>query len=231
MMDKPAPPHPEPGMEDRPHRSELLERTVHDLKNPLAVVRSALEWLEVELSDRADALDAIRDATTAATRLLTIVDDLDALARLERAGAIAGDAMDLSELIGRVTATAAVRLAASGLTVASSAPVTICCSGDAHLLGRSLHALVDACARGAPAGTCIEIRVGLAGAERSAATIEIEIGQQGTTPSAPETSSLDALASGGVGVYVALQVARAHGGSLVVIPTATMPRALMRLPR
>jgi K+-sensing histidine kinase KdpD len=232
-MNQPALPRRESELEAGPHRSELIERTVHDIKNPLAVVRSALEWLEVELEGRADALDAIRDATTAATRLLTIVDDLDALARLERAGAIVRDAMEVTELVRRVAVTAAERLAARGLTVASTTPVQISSSGDADLLERSLHALIDACARGAPAGTCIEIRAGLAGAERCAAgiEIEIEIGQQGTTPSAPETSSLEGLASGGLGVYVALQVARAHGGSLVVIPTATMPHALMRLPR
>lgn len=230
-MDKPAPPHREPETEDGPHRSELIARTVHDIKNPLAVVRSALEWLEVELEDRADALDAIRDATTAATRLLSIVDDLDALARLERAGAIARSAVELTELVQQVAATAGARLASSGLTVATTTPVAISSSGDADLLERSLQALIDVCARGAPAGTCIEIRVGLTGAERFVEAIEIEIGQQGTTPSAPETSSLEGLASGGLGVYVALQVARAHGGSLVVIPTATMPHVLMRLPR
>ena len=66
---------------------------------------------------------------------------------------------------------------------------------------------------------------------RSAGIIEIEIGQQGTVPAAPETHALDGLGSGGLGAYLAQQVAKAHGGSLVVIPTATMPRALMRLPR
>jgi signal transduction histidine kinase len=198
-----------------PDRSELLQRTVHDFKNPLAVVRSALEWLEVELEGRADALDAIRDAATAATRLLTIVDDLDALARLERTGAVTGSALDLVELVGLVTASAAARLAVRGLTLATTTPAAIASRGDADLLGRSLHALIDACARGAPAGACIEIRVSPSGAEHSAA----------------ETSSLDTLASGGLGLYLALEVARAHGGSLVVIPTATMPHALMRLPR
>ena len=225
-----APPR-ESGAEDGSPRSEVLERTVHDLKNPLAVVRSALEWLEVELEGREDALDAVRDATTAATRLLAIVDDLDALARLERAGAIAGEAMELTSIIGQVTAAAAIRLAARGLSVTSSAPTALPTNGDAGLLGRAFHVLIDACARGAPSGTCIELRARLTGGERSAGAIEIEIGQHGTVPAAPETDALDALGSGGLGAYLALQVASAHGGSLVVLPTATMPRVLMRLPR
>lgn len=218
------------GAGDGSPRGEVFERTVHDLKNPLAVVRSALEWLEVELDGRADALDAIRDASSAATRLLSIVDDLDALAHLEHAGVVSAP-MELTMIIGQVTAAAATRLATGGLSVTSSAPLELSTSGDAGLLGRALHALIDACARGAPSGTCIELQARLSGDEPSPALIEIEIGQQGTEPAAPESAALQALGSGGLGVYLALQVARAHGGSLMVIPTATMPRAVLRIPR
>ena len=223
---------PGSGNEQEPHRSELLERAAHDLKNPLAVVRSALEWLAVELEGREDALDAIRDATTAGERLVAIVDDLDALARLERGLAVTTETIDIASMIGLATAAAGARLAERGLTIVSSSPAEVRIPGDSHLFVRSVHALLDACARGAQTGTSIEIlvRVVPAGAERTAALAEIEIGHVGTSPSAPETSVIDALASGGLGVYVAQQVARAHGGSLVVLPTETMPRVVMRLP-
>jgi signal transduction histidine kinase len=224
-MSEPMPTRPDLPNRDGPQRSELLERAAHDLKNPLAVVRSALEWLAVELEGREDALDAIRDATMAGARLVTIVDDLDTLARLDRAGAIASEATDITTLVGQVTCAAATRLSERSLTIVSSSPPAVRIDGDADLLGRSLHALIDACARGAATGTCIEMQV------RLADVVEIEIGQRGTSPSAPETSAIDGLASGGLGVYVALQVVNAHRGSLVVLPTETMPRALIRLPR
>ncbi len=234
-MDKPPSlPAPAPSNEEGSPRSEILERAAHDLKNPLAVVRSALEWLEIELGDREGALDAIRDASTAAVRILTIVDDLDALARLERAVPIASTAIELSELVGRVTAAAALRLAARGMTVVACTPRAMPGRGDADLLARSIHALIDACARGATAGTCIEIEarlVGGVGAEPSAQVVEIEIGQRGTVPAGPETSAIEALASGGLGVYVAVNVAKAHHGAVAAIPTTTMPRALLRIPR
>jgi sigma-B regulation protein RsbU (phosphoserine phosphatase) len=219
-----------------PHQSEVLERAAHDLKNPLAVVRSALEWLAVELEGREDALDAIRDATTAGERLVAIVDDLDALARLDRAGSLADGTIDLTAIIGMATAASTSRLAERGLSIVSSAPAGMRIPGDSDLVARSVHALVDACARGAPSGASIEIHLrvarGGAGPEQ-AEHVEIEIGQVGTSASAsiPATSALDALASGGLGVYVAQRVARAHGGALLVQPTATMPRVLMRLPR
>lgn len=228
-MDKPTPHTRGSSGDAGPFRSELLERTVHDLKNPLAVVRSALEWLEVELGDRADALDAIRDASTAATRLVAIVDDLHALARLESTGLVDRATTDVAALVSRVAGAAALRFVSRGLTIVPTAPPLVSVEGDAHLLAQALNALIDACARGAPTGTSIELAVRLAADAPSG--IEIEIGQLGTTASGPETTSLDALSSAGIRVYVALQIARAHGGSVVVVPTATMPRALMRLPR
>jgi len=213
-------------------RSELLVRTVHDAKNPLAVVRSALEWLEVELADREDAVDAVRDASTAASRLMTIVDDLALLARLESEDAGHDGAVELAAIIGSVTATASARLAARSITVSTAAPGALPATGDGELLKRALDALIDASARGAPPGTCIELVARVTSGERgSGATIEIEIGQRGTVAAGPETDALDAFGTGGLGLYLAQEAAQLHGGSLVVIPTSTMPRALLRLPK
>lgn len=220
--------------EQAPRPGEVLERAAHDLKNPLAVVRSALEWLAVELEGREDALDAIRDATTAGERLVAIVDDLDALARLDRAAGVAAGTIDVTAIVGMATAASASRFAERGLSIVSSAPADLRIPGDTDLIARAVHALVDACARGATSGASIEIhlRASCAGARPDAAEhVEIEIGQVGTSASAPATFAIDGLASGGLGVYVAQRVARAHGGSLLVIPTTTMPRVLMRLPR
>jgi signal transduction histidine kinase len=217
-----------------PHHAEVLERAAHDLKNPLAVVRSALEWLAVELEGRDDALDAIRDATTAGERLVAIVDDLDSLARLERAASVATGTIDVAAIVGMATAASASRLAERGLTIVSSAPADARIPGDSGLITRAVHALVDACARGAPSGSSIEINVrvpGGAALPEIAQFVEIEIGQVGTSASAVATTAIDALASGGLGVVVAQRVARAHGGSLLVLPTETMPRVVLRLPR
>ncbi len=220
-----------PGSDDASDRGELLERAVHDLKNPLAVVRSALEWLEVELAGHEEALDAVRDATTATTRLVAIVDDLGTLARLAQAAPGLRAPMDLVAVIGHVTATAATRHGARGVTLVSSAPGALEIMGDAHLLARALEAIVDACVRAAPAGARIEIDVRVLPGEANPGVIEIEVGQHDMPATGPASSAIDQLASGGLGVYLALRIATAHGGSLSVIPTATMPRVVLRLPR
>src|SRR5438128_1864870 len=71
--------------QDLARRRGLLERAVHDLRNPLAVVRASVEWLEVELAppEDSEALDALRDASAATLRALAILDDLEVLAGLE----------------------------------------------------------------------------------------------------------------------------------------------------
>jgi signal transduction histidine kinase len=60
--------------------------------------------------------------------------------------------------------------------------------------------------------------------------VEIEIGLRGTAPDGGRVGSIEALASGGLGVYLSLRVAEEHGGTLVVHPTATVPRTILRLP-
>jgi two-component system OmpR family sensor kinase len=209
---------------------ELLDRAVHDLKNPLAVVRASLEWLEVELADREEALDAVRDAAVASERLMTIVDDFDALARLGADGLTSGDPVALVPLVAGVVEAARARFARRGLALAATAEGAFDTTGDGRLLGRSLTALVDAAARGAPAGACVEVRIAHVASVSGARMIEIDLGLQGLVDAGDRAAALDVLESTGLGVYVALRVIEAHGGTLEVVPTTTLPRIVVRLP-
>jgi len=217
--------------------SELLDRTVHDLKNPLAVVRASLEWISQEISDRNDVLEAVRDASTATERLLVIVEDLELLVKLERGGPIGRERVELGGLLGRVSSSAGARLGDRGLTLACTAPFALETTGDAHLLTRSIEALIEGCVRGAPSGACLELEARAVAASvvdgvAVDAHVLIEVGLAGAViDSAPPSAvNLDALANGGLGVYLAMKVAEAHGGSLLVRPTATVPRLRLTLP-
>jgi two-component system sensor histidine kinase BaeS len=223
-----TPPDHDPPSVDQTRRSELLERAVHDLKNPLAVVRASLEWLEVELVDREDALDAVRDAGTAAARLLAIVEDLSALAQLEGGRRVTHDPIDVDTMLNLVTATTSARHAARRMTLAVTAPPGLIVRGDGNLVVRLFEVLVDVSMRGAPLGACVEVM--LHRPDEDPSTIEIEVGLKGTVAKGPPTPTLDSLANGGLGIYVAFQVALAHGGSLLIVPTATNPRVRVRLP-
>jgi signal transduction histidine kinase len=210
-------------------RRELLERTVHDLKNPLAVVRATLEWLEVEVADRRDILDAVHDAGAATGRMMTIVDDLDTLAHLEAGEAVAREPVDIVAIVA-----SGERFAARRVEVSSEAAGHVDMVGDAGLLSRSLEALVDACARGATSGACVELKarvVPRAEAQGGRELIEIAVGLRGVGADAPPVASLAALSSGGLGVYLALRAIEAHGGSVLVVPTESVPRVIARLPR
>lgn len=223
-----------PSHESKPCRRELLERTVHDLKNPLAVVRATLEWLEVELSDREDALDAVRDATSASERLVAIVEDLDTLSLLESGRRVRRDAVEISRVVAAVAASSNGRLASRQIQVALLAAVRIETTGDEALLFRTIQALVDTCARGAPSGACVEIEARVVPAAEGppgGESVEIEVGLRGCEAVGPAVASIDDLACGGLGVYLALRVVEGHGGSLRVVPTASVPRVIASVPR
>lgn len=209
----------------------LLERTIHDLKNPLAVVRASLEWLEIEVADRVDAVDAVRDASVATARLLRIVDDLDMLVQLEAGRALAREALDIRTMVGEVGGSAESRLAPRGIAVALVVTTDATVSGDARLVKRAIESLVDATARVAFARSSIEIEArAKAGAGAGAGAIELEVGLAGAVANGTDDASLDELSSGGLSLYLALAVATAHGGSLRIVRTQAAPRLVMQLP-
>jgi signal transduction histidine kinase len=209
----------------RAPRNDLFERTAHDLKNPLAVVRATLEWLELELGDRADALDAVHDASVAAERLLAIVDEFGILAQLETGRTVAADPVDVGAVVSEAVESTGGRLASRRISVVSTVAGPLTLAGDRPLLRRALEAFVDVCARSAPAGACIAID-----ARAQGNRLELAVGLRGVEGIAPPVASIELLASGGLGVVLALRVVEAHGGTVAVVPTATVPRVLVRLP-
>jgi K+-sensing histidine kinase KdpD len=214
----------------RERMRELLGRSIHDLRNPLSVVRASLEWLEVELKGQEDALDAVRDASTATGRILVIIEDLDILSRLESGEPIVRGFVDVGATLRRVAAKTNAYLEPRGVTVESVAAAPVHAPGDSRLIERAIEAFVDVCARGAQSGACVEVDARVVDLDTENAAVEISIGLRGTSAIDARKLSIEALASGGVGVYLSLRVVEEHGGSLVVEPTETVPRTVLRLP-
>lgn len=209
---------------------EVLGRSLHDLRNPLAVVRASLEWIELEIADRADVVEAVRDATTATTRILGILEDLDALSRLEAGDASEHGVIELSAVLGRVAAAINARLEPRGVDVVSLSTVPVHARGDGKLVERALEALVEVCVRGVPSKGSVEIDARVVDGEGEPRWVEISFGLRGTVATDGQTASIEALSSGGIAVYLAMRVVEEHGGSLVVHPTTTVPRTTLRLP-
>ncbi|MDB4941428.1 MAG: Sensor protein [Labilithrix sp.] len=215
--------------EDKRAERAVFERAVHDLKNPLAVVRASLEWLEVELAGREDVLDAVQDASMASDRLLTIVDDLDSLARLGDADLPLASHVAVTAIAHRVAERASVRLSRSRVTVQVVSAGDVELTGDPRLIERSLSALVDATARGAPGGACIELTVSRV-VRASGPFVEMSVALRGSAERPGPPVTLDPLDASGLGVYAAQRIARAHRGSLVVVATTLLPRIVLSIP-
>ncbi len=219
-----------PDDEARARFSELLSRSIHDLRNPLSVVRSSLEWLEAELTEREDVGDAVRDALTATSGILTILQDLERLSRIEAGAAISRGVVDVGATLERIASAARARLARGDVAVVALATGPMHVPGDVRLVERALEVLVEVSARVAPPASCVEID---AHVHEDEGTVEITIGLRGTAATEGRVASIEALASGGIGVYLALRVAEVHGGSLVVRTTTTTREFLgttVRLP-
>jgi K+-sensing histidine kinase KdpD len=190
----------------------LLERAVHDLKNPLAVVRATLEWLDAELGPRSgDVGEAVRDATDATSRLATIVEHLHAVARLTEPASMTPETVDLSELVE-----ASVRAASARPSVRSRRITTELAEGtrvrtlDRQLVIEALAASFEAAARHAPADAVLRVRV-IDGQLPGQVSIVM-----GTDEEAGESQPGGTLPGSGLGLLFARACCEAHGGSLDV---------------
>lgn len=205
---------------------DLLERATHDLKNPLAVVRSTLEWLEVELAGSENLLDAVHDASTATTRLMAIVDDLQLLAGVgddvrSAAPVLIGDVVEQAA-VSATSRLAAKQIAVTALPIpAAAAKASV--RGDVALLSHAVLAVVDAVGRGAPRASAIDLSLDVA----SGSGVEIFAIVRGDARS---DEPADPLSVSGISVFVASRIAAAHGGELRAFAGATVPSIAMVLP-
>lgn len=133
---------------------EVLLRAVHDLRNPLAVLRSMIEYLDVELAERGgDVADALKDGDVAARKLVAILEDMELLGTLD-AGALRREKAALATLLGSATKT----------SFENRVPAAVFVDVDANLLARAFGALLDLLARAAPPGSSIVAEMRSSGA-------------------------------------------------------------------
>lgn len=190
-------------------QQQFLASTSHDLRNPLAVIRSNLE---VSLADPDTSVEDWRATgevvCRSAQKMSEMIDRLLEAARLE-VGPYKFSEVDLADLVtstgGEVTALAEEEgLAVS--TEAGTAPVT----GDRLALARVLENLVDNAISAAPAGSTIELRSGHTEGWGWMAVSDRGPGLD------PEMVAGDCPAGGGLGLAIARHLTESHGGRLAV---------------
>jgi signal transduction histidine kinase len=146
---------------DRSFRAqrELLAQTSHDLRTPLAVIRSNVE---VVLDDPEATIDDWRQTgslvSRASDQMGRMIEELLAVARLE-VGEVVMVGLDLADIAAAVGEDWSARLEASGVLLESDARTGLI-EGDRAILDRAVGNLVENALRMSPRSTTIQIGTG-----------------------------------------------------------------------
>jgi signal transduction histidine kinase len=203
----------------------------HELRSPLATIRAAHEIASVH-PDASDWTVVNTDVLAEVQRLEDLVDDLLFLARSDEHGPRSrAEDVDLDDLVtveaGRLRRTTGLRI------VVEQTPVRVL--ADRHELARVLRNLSDNAARHTTG--LVELRVGRRGNE---AVVDVLDDGPGIPAGERERvferfvrldPSRERGAGGaGLGLAIAREIARAHGGDLTVVPHCGGAHVRLALP-
>jgi two-component system OmpR family sensor kinase len=199
-------------------KSELFAVVSHELGTPLTSIASMAELLKGDgLSDR-DTGAAMAAVVRNTERMLSFVEDLNALANLESGGWRGpGSAVDAADLVR--DAARFVDALSPHLTVAVSVAAGPPVEGDPKLLAQLMHAVIGAAAAMATTGTVTVS--GSAGEdgwtiEAGADATGLGTGERLLAAALPEPDTSPYRRSVGLSVLLARAIATSHGGTLTM---------------
>ncbi len=225
-------------------KTDFVSNVSHELKTPLTSIRMFSDLLvEGRVSDESKVRGYLGIISAEAARLTRLVNNVLDFARMER-GERKFDArpLDLAALVAETASTLRPHLEAAGLRLELSLPKTpLSVSGDRDGLSQVLLNLISNAEKYAASGAVVELD-----ASRIGTQIVVSVSDHG--PGVPSGlgerifekffRADDALTSGvpgtGLGLTLARQIARAHGGDLAYSPregggsrfTLTLPALL-----
>lgn len=223
-------------------REELSTMVVHDLKNPLSVVVSNLDFA-IECLPGADAatiesvIDALGDSRIAAQRIGRMIGNLLDLSRMEtQRFELRRGAVDVSKLLGGIAQgrQAMAKVQCVRIEVAVEAGLKV--SADADVLSRVVENVLDNAFRYTPRDGQISLRARTAGEK-----VELRVGNSGP-PIPIETRALIFEKYGqagesqrwnlGLGLFFGRLAAEAHGGRIFIEEEPELPTVfVLELPR
>lgn len=198
----------------------LVEETSHELRTPLAVLVTTADVLLARPDPTVEDLRAgLERSHAAATRLAGAVDGLLVEAR-GRARTLTRQPSDLVALVADVVDEAGVLAAAGDVAVTLAAPDEVVVALDEPTVRRAVANLVDNAVRHAPPGTAVDVAV-----EAGAGSVVVAVTDRG--PGLNEVARARAFdrfwrgdepvgGGAGLGLPIARQVARAHGGDVAL---------------
>lgn len=192
-------------------QQRFLASTSHDLRNPLAVIRSNLE---VSLADPEATVEDWRETgevvSRAARKMSEMIDRLLEAARLEM-GCSKFSELDLAELVTTTAQEVTALADEKDLRVGVDArPAGV--SGDSLALARVLENLVDNAIAASPPGTSIRL-----GSGDTAGWAWMTVTDAGPGLD-PRLISGESHAGGGLGLPIARHLTESHGGRLAAFP-------------
>ncbi|MDE0120710.1 MAG: HAMP domain-containing sensor histidine kinase [bacterium] len=191
-------------------QQQFLASTSHDLRNPLAVIRSNLE---VSLADSDATVDDWRETgevvSRAARRMSEMIDRLLEAARLEVGFAKISE-VDLADLlVSTAQATEPLAEERDMRVVVDTRPTPV--SGDGLALVRILENLLDNAIAASPPGSLLELSCG-----ESDGWAWMTVADRGPGLD-PALLSGDSPSGGGLGLAIARHLAELHGGALAAL--------------
>lgn len=200
----------------------FLADTSHDLRTPLAVIRSNIDVLA---DDPTATVEEWREAGGVvqrnAERMASMIDDLLATARLEAGGA-ARVRVDLAELVAEAATEFSPRGAERDVEVEAN-PLPALVEGVPQSLRRAIANLVDNALKAAPPSSRVAVA---SGAADGWAWVAVADEGEGIDPSVVEEAT-----GGSLGLSIVQQVVKAHGGRLAAHPgTARGSTVVMWIP-
>jgi signal transduction histidine kinase len=199
----------------------FVEDASHELRNPLAVIRTTLDVALTDPDDTEGMRRAAEVARRTADRMSTTIDELLAFARTsvqpERRVPI-----DLAEVVAEVAQEYDAEASTRGVRLSPLAPAGLIVDGDRSALKRAQANLVSNALRVAPAGSVIHCRAGRAGgwvwfgvrdAGRGIAPADQPlVFRRAWRDGAPTTEG----EAHGLGLALVRQIAEVHGGTVSV---------------
>jgi signal transduction histidine kinase len=199
----------------------FVEDASHELRNPLAVIRTNLDVALAEPDDAEGLRRAAEVARGAADRMSTTVDELLALARTS-VQPEQRTSVDLAAVVAEVAAEYDAVASTRSVRLSRAAPAGLVVEGDRTALKRALAKLVSNALRVAPSGSVVHCRAGRAGGWLWLGVRDVGRGI------APDDQALvfrrawrDGAATDdgdgrGIGLALVRQIAEAHGGTVSV---------------
>jgi signal transduction histidine kinase len=199
----------------------FVEDASHELRNPLAVIRTTLDVALTEPEDAEGLRRAAEVARRTADRMSTTVDELMALARTsvqpERRVPV-----DLAEVVAEVAQEYDAEATTRGIRLSRLAPSGLVVDGDRSALKRAQANLISNALRVAPSGSVVHCRAGRAGGwlwlgvrdvGRGIAPDEQALVFRRSWRDGASTAEGDGE---GLGLALVRQIAEAHGGTVSV---------------